>query len=167
GRRERKCPRGPGPVHKPTAGTAPMTNALHIPLAGQPVETTAPNHGAEAAIADALGLSFPMPAPLPPPLPKQPVQNVIARHWRGEFSLPRSYWINHLAIGAGTGIAVGALASTIERGAVEQPVRWLISLGLTWIVIILFSVWAATGVWRAATAYRRAGKRFWGAAAKA
>jgi hypothetical protein len=46
-------------------------------------------------------------------------------------------------------------------------VRWLISLGLTWSVVSLFSIWAAIGVWRAATAYRRAGKRFWGAAAKA
>jgi hypothetical protein len=56
---------------------------------------------------------------------------------------------------------------TIEHGAVEQPVRWLISLGLTWGVITLVSLWTATGVWRAATAYRRTGKRFWGAAAKA
>src|SRR5260370_871760 len=83
----------------------------------------------------ALVVSSPMPAQLPPPLPKQPAQNVIARHWRGELSLPRSFWINHLALGAGTGVAAGALASTIEHGTVEQPVRWLISLGLTWSVI--------------------------------
>jgi hypothetical protein len=144
-----------------------MTTALHLPLLGEPVETSASNHGAEAAVACALGLTFAMPAPLPPPLPRQPAQNIIARHWRGELSLPRSFWINHLALGAGTGVAAGALASTIEHGAVEQPVRWLISLGLTWGVITLVSLWTATGVWRAATAYRRTGKRFWGAAAKA
>jgi hypothetical protein len=144
-----------------------MNNALHIPLMGEPVETSASNHGAEQAVADALGLTFTKPAPLPPPLPKQPSQNVIARHWRGELSLPRSYWINHLVLGSGVGFAFNALGSAINHRAVEQPVRWLISLGLTWSVIIPFSIWAAIGVWRAATAYRRAGKRFWGAAAKA
>src|SRR5262249_49839339 len=143
------------------------------PPPGEPVET--PDHGGEAAVAAALGLTFPLPAvlppplpaPLPPPLPKQPAQNLIARHWRGQLSLPPAYWINHLALGASLGIALGALATTIERGAGDQPLRWLISLGVTWSVIILFSVWAATGVWRAATAYRRSGKRFWGTAAKA
>jgi hypothetical protein len=75
-----------------------MNNALHIPLTGAPVESSASNHGAEQAVADALGLTFTKPAPLPPPLPKQPSQNVIARHWRGELSLPRSYWINHLVL---------------------------------------------------------------------
>ena len=144
-----------------------MTYALHLPLAGEPVETSASNHGAEAAVAAALGLTFTMPAALPPPLPRQPAQNFIARHWRGELSLPRSFWINHLALGISAGVAVAGLAAAIEHGAVEQPVRWLISLGLTWSVIALFSLWAVTGVWRAATAYRRAGKRFWGAAAKA
>lgn len=144
-----------------------MTYALQLPPAGEPAEAAAGNHGAEAAVARALGLSFPFPIALPPPLPKQPAQNFIARHWRGELALPRSYWINHLALGAGTGIAAGALASVIEHGGDAQPVRWLISLGLAWGVIILFSLWSATGVWRAATAYRRAGKRFWGVAAKA
>jgi hypothetical protein len=144
-----------------------MTDALHTPLTGEPVETPASNHGAEQAVADALGLTFIVPAPLPPPLPKQPAQNVIARHWRGELSLSRSYWINHLVLGCGVGFAVGALGTAINHRAVEQPVRWLISLGLTWSVITLFSIWAVIGVWRAATAYRRAGKRFWGASAKA
>jgi hypothetical protein len=143
-----------------------MTNALHTPLTGEPVEISVSNHGAEQAVADALGLTLTMPVPRPPPLPKQPAQNVIARHWRGELSLARSYWINHLVLGIGVGVALVALGSAINHRAVEQPIRWLISLTLTWSVTILFSIWAAIGVWRAATAYRRAGKRFWGAAAK-
>jgi len=147
-----------------------MSNALQTPLTGEPVDTSAANHGAERAVADALGLSFTMPPQLPlalpPPLPKPPAQNFIARHWRGELSLPRSYWINYLLLGAGVGLAFGALGVLINELAVEQPVWWLISLGMTWSVIILFTIWGATGVWRAATAYRRAGKRFWGVTAK-
>jgi hypothetical protein len=144
-----------------------MRNALQTPLTGEPVETSAANHGTEQAVASAPPpLTFIMPAQLPPPLPKPPAQNVIARHWRGELSLPRSYWINYLVLGTGIGLAFGPLGAAISQRGVEQPVWWLISLGLTWSVISLFTIWGATGVWRAATAYRRAGKRFWGAAAK-
>lgn len=147
-----------------------MSIALQTPLTGEPVETSAAWHGAEQAVAEALEPTFAMPPQLPlvlpPPLPKPPAQNFIARHWRGEFSLPRAFWINYLLLGIGFGLALGALALAINFGADEQPVRWLISLSLMWISIIPFTVWNAVGVWRAATAYRRAGKRFWGAAVK-
>jgi hypothetical protein len=147
-----------------------MSIALPSTLTGEPVETPAANYGAEQTAADAREPIFTMPPQLPlalpPPLPKQPAQNFIARHWRGEFSLPRAYWLNYLLLGIGVGLVFGVLAYVINRGAVEQPVRWLISHCLTWSVIILFTIWSAIGVWRAASAYRRAGKRFWGITAK-
>ncbi|MBA2402731.1 MAG: hypothetical protein H0V72_29355, partial [Bradyrhizobium sp.] len=117
-----------------------MTNPLPSGLTAEPVETSAVNHGAEQAVADALGLTCSMPPQLPlalpPPLPKPPAQNFIARHWRGELSLPRSYWINYFLLGAAVGIAFAALSVVINQSAVEQPVWWLISLGLTWSAII-------------------------------
>ena len=143
-----------------------MSNALQPPLTGEPVEPSGVNHGAEPAVAAPPPLSFIVPAPLPPPLPKLPAQNFFARHWRGELSLPRSYWINYVLLGIGLGLALGLLGSAINLHAGEQPVRWLITFGLTWSAIILFTIWGATGVWRAATAYRRSGKRFWGATTK-
>jgi hypothetical protein len=149
-----------------------MTNAACTALSAEPVEAFAANTG-EQAVAEALGLGFTepampaLPAPLPPPLPRERPQNFVARHWRGEFSLARSFWVNHMVLGFGVGLAVAGLAHTINQRAVDQPVRWLISLTLTWSVIILFSSWTMVGVWRAATAYRREGKRYWGAAAKA
>ena len=147
-----------------------MSHALQSTLTGEPVETSASNHGAEQAVADALGLNFTMPPQLPlalpPPLPKPPAQNFIARHWRGEFSLPRSYWINYLVLGICAGLAFGVLGAAVNPHAGEQPVRWLTAYGLTWSAIILFTIWSAVGVWRSATVYRRTGKRFWGVAAK-
>ena len=147
-----------------------MSIALPSTLTGEPVETFAANHGAEQAAAGALAPTFAMPPQLPlalpPQLPKQPAQNFIARHWRGEFSLPRSYWVNYMLLGIGVGLAVGAPVAAMKLHAGEQPVSWLISQGLIWSTIILFTIWGAVGVWRAATAYRRAGKRFWGVTAK-
>jgi hypothetical protein len=147
-----------------------MSNALQSNLTAEPVETSTARHDAEQAVAEALALTSAMPPQLPlvlpPPLPRQPAQNFMARHWRGEFSLPRSYWINYLLLGIGVGLAFGALGAVINLRGVEQPVCWLISLALTWSAITLFTIWSAIGVWRAATAYRRAGKRFWGVAAK-
>ena len=144
-----------------------MSNALQSTLTGEPVETSAANHGAEQPVSSAPPpLSFIVPAPLPPPLPKPLAQNFFARHWRGEYSLPRSYWVNHLVLGTAVGAVIGVLGSAINIHAGEHPMRWLISSGLIWTTIILFTIWAATGVWRAATAYSRSGKRFWGVATK-
>jgi hypothetical protein len=141
-----------------------MANALHTDA----FDTAARAHAAEQGAASDFALPPPLPpAPLPPPLPKQPAQNFVARHWRGELSLPRSFWINHIVLGTGIGVTIALLAGVISQHGVEQPVRWLISLSLTWSLITVFSAWAMVGVWRAATAYRRAGKRFWGGAAKA
>ena len=144
-----------------------MSNALQSTLAGESVETSA-NHGAEHAATGAPPpLTFVTPARLPPPLPKQPAQNIVARHWRGELPLPRSYWINYVLLGICVAVLFGAFGAVINLRAVEQPVRWLVSFGLTWSAIILFTIWGAVGVWRAATAYCSSGKRFWGHAAKA
>ncbi|MBR1189732.1 hypothetical protein [Bradyrhizobium sp. AUGA SZCCT0160] len=145
-----------------------MSNALHATPAARPGENFVAIHGAEQAVASVPPpLTFIMPPRLPPPLPKRPAQNVIARHWRGELSLPRSYWINYVVLGTSFGLASAVLGAAINPSVGEQPVRWLISHGLTWIAIILFTIWGAIGVWRAATAYRQTGKRFWGTAAKA
>jgi len=147
-----------------------MSTALEPTLTAEDIEAFVAAHLAEQAVADAPAPAFTMPPQLPlalpPQLPKQPAQNFIARHWRGELSLPRAFWINYMLLGIAVGLVVGALAVAINLHGVDQPVRWLISLSLTWTAITLFTTWAAIGVWRAATAYRRAGKRFWGVAAK-
>jgi ATP-dependent protease ClpP protease subunit len=107
-----------------------------------------------------------LPPPLPPPLPKPASKNYFARHWRGELSLPKSYWLNGLVGGFAVGFTVGALVYAIDRHGDTQPLLWLVSLILTWVVVALFTIWQAVGVWRSATHYRQGGRKFWGAAAK-
>jgi len=147
-----------------------MTDALPSTLTAEDIEAFVARQHAEQAVAQAPAPTPTMPPQLPlalpPQLPRPPAQNFIARHWRGELSLPRSFWVNYLLLGIVVGLAVGLLAFWINLRGVDQPVRWLISLSLIWSTITVVTIWGAIGVWRAATAYRRAGKRFWGLAAK-
>lgn len=106
------------------------------------------------------------PPPLPPPLPKPPSQNYFARHWRGELSLPRSYWLNGVLGGVAIGAVIAGLGILVARQDDAKPLLWLVALGAIWLCVLVFTTWQAVGVWRSATRYKRSGKSFWGAAAK-
>jgi len=113
---------------------------------------------------------MPEPSYVPSPLSPQQAsrsRNYIARHWRGELSLPVSYWLNGILGAVVVGATVGALAYAINQQSDAQPMLWLFSLIATWTSAALLTIWQAVGVWRSATRYRQRGKRFWGAAAKA
>ncbi len=120
----------------------------------------------EQAAADALGVEF-TPLVLPPPLPPPPSNNYFARHWRGELSLPKSYWVNGLVFGFLVGVAVASLGYGVNSRGEAQPVVWMATLIATWVIIALFTMWQAVGVWRSATHYKMSGKHFWGGLAKA
>lgn len=104
----------------------------------------------------------------PPPLQRQASRsrNYVARHWRGELSLPVSYWLNGILGGVMVGATTGVLGFAINRQGDAQPILWLFSLTVTWVLAALLTIWQAVGVWRSATGYRQSGKRFWGGAAK-
>jgi hypothetical protein len=103
---------------------------------------------------------------LPPPLPPQGRQNYFARHWRGELSLPLSYWVNGTLSGVIAGIGIAGFGAVIYQGE-AQPLIWLISLSTIWIFTSVLAVWQVVGIWRSATHYQQNGKRFWGGVAKA
>jgi hypothetical protein len=102
---------------------------------------------------------------MPPPLPTS--RNYLLRHWRGELSLPMSYWLNGTLGGLAAGFAVGLLAWLTHRQGEAQPLLWLVSLIASWLVAALFLVWQGVGIWRSAVRYRRSGRFFWGGAAQA
>ncbi len=119
-------------------------------------------------MADALGVDrapLGTPLALPPPLPPPP-RNYFVRHWRGELSLPKSYWLNGLLGGFIVGVAITAVSLAVHSRSEAQPVVWLVTLIATWVVVALFTMWQAIGVWRSATNYRASEKYFWGGLAK-
>jgi hypothetical protein len=102
-----------------------------------------------------------------PALPAPQTGNYFARHWRGELSLPMSYWVNGVVLGIISSMATGALSIAVIVYGVEQPTLWLIALEASWLIVSLFVIWQVVGVWRAATRYKQGGHSFWGGAAKA
>jgi hypothetical protein len=89
----------------------------------------------------------------------------ITRHWRGELSLPVSYWVNNTLLS----IALMALLlSAPWRQFVEKSPR-LYSAAIVgvWILLFVVTLWQAVGTWRSANTYVGAGKgRLWANAAK-
>lgn len=93
--------------------------------------------------------------------------NYIARHWRGELSLPVSYWINGFL---GNIIAVFVIAG-INAGTdiknVFRPELALLSIILIWFTALSIFVWQIVGVWRSAKYYKRTNHtRSWGGVAQ-
>ena len=107
-------------------------------------------------------------AALPPSFPPQAVRsrNYLVRHWRGELSLPVSYWLNGTVSGVAVGLVIGGMAYLINWQGDAEPVVWLSTLIASWILAALLTIWQAVGVWRAAIRYRQSSKDFWGGVAQ-
>ena len=105
---------------------------------------------------------------LPPPLPPQALRsrNYLVRHWRGELSLPMSYWLNGTVSGLVVGLVIGGMAYLINWQGDAEPVVWLSTLIASWILAALLTIWQAVGIWRSAIRYRQSGKDFWGGVAQ-
>lgn len=88
----------------------------------------------------------------------------FARHWRGELSLPVSYWIN----GGLLSVPVGALVPWADRLAAGQSLRAVATTGLAALAFtLLFSLWSSVGIWRSAGRHAsRGGARLWSVLAR-
>lgn len=152
------------PAVLPVVAAAPLAHDVPPAAKSPEPDWSQPIEG-EQAVADALGVAY-TPLALPPPLPPPQSNNYFARHWRGELSLPKSYWVNGLVFGLVVGAAVASVGYGVNRSGEAQPVVWFVTLIGTWVVIALFTMWQAVGVWRSATRYKAGGNHFWGGLAK-
>jgi len=80
----------------------------------------------------------------------------IARHWRGELTLPVSFWVNNVALPLPVGFALGALAAWITVTG-DYLRGGSIALLVCWPLLLVFSVWCWVGAWRSATAHSESG----------
>jgi len=88
-----------------------------------------------------------------------------ARHWRGELSLPISYFVNGILGGAVVAVIVAATSEFIY--ATTTPWNIFFGLIITWSSVLLVTVWQCVGIWRSSDAHpSRGGRVFWANTAK-
>jgi hypothetical protein len=97
------------------------------------------------------------------PASSAPSNSFWVRHWRGEYSLPRSYWVNSFLVS----MCLAGVALALRLLLQDQPARYgsAATLALTALSLALW-VWSARGTWVSATRHARAGRK-WGGLAKA
>jgi hypothetical protein len=86
----------------------------------------------------------------------------FARHWHGEMSLVRAYWVNNWLVAMPLAMALTGLMSWISVKGESLQVS-AIALLLILPLLLGLDVWCIVGAWRSATQYlRESGSRLWG-----
>lgn len=92
--------------------------------------------------------------------------NYLIKHWRGELSLPVSYWVNGVLITGLVPILLAYLAATAEQNGASIQTSSAIIMAVI-LATILLSVWSIVGTWRSADNHEeRGGSSFWANVAK-
>lgn len=91
-----------------------------------------------------------------------PVQSggFFAKHWRGDYSLPRSYWLHG---GVFFGIGVNMIIFSVLMGVMfafreQRAITIIVGLGEVALLVAAY-IWALVGTWRAAGKYK--GLKLW------
>jgi len=94
------------------------------------------------------------------------VRDYFVHHWKGELSLPVSYWINGTVAGLGVVAVMTAAGNALAELSTPQWI--LVGVCAIWTLATIFTVWQLVGIWRSAGQYRkRRGNAFWSFAARA
>ena len=122
------------------------------------------------------GAESPNPPHIPPPIEPPPVPPAVApaappvasagrgsylvRHWRGDLSLARSFWVNGFLFNFVLGLVLGMVSRLIEVDYDPRIVlAWLI---FVWLLLVSVSTWQVVGTWRSAGHHKaRGGRAFW------
>lgn len=97
--------------------------------------------------------------------PLQKRANYLVRHWRGDLSLPLSYWVNGW-LATLAGIAAG-FAVRLFVHPTDSVAAWALAMIAAWIFVIGSAAWQVVGVWRSAGKHKaRGGSGFWAGAAR-
>jgi hypothetical protein len=163
------------PLPAEPAVRRPIEIALsaHDRVAAPPVSEAQALRHVTADLLRGAGGNFGLDRSAPPARAQPPISgadrkrsNYFARHWRGELSLPVSFWINGILAGiAILAVNMGIQAATDFKDDF-QPGTALAAEVLIWTLTSCIAVWRLVGVWRSATNYRKALNIVWGVVAK-
>jgi hypothetical protein len=94
-------------------------------------------------------------------------RNYFIRHWRGELSLPVSYWINNILSVLLIYALAAPLVAFVGDGRTAGNGSIAAAYSLYFITALAISLWQLIGVWRSATHHpSRGGKAFWAGVVK-
>ena len=90
--------------------------------------------------------------------------NFFLRHWKGELSLPVSYWL----VGVGASIVAVVLGKFVgDLGETIRDPRFVGAIIIAFLCFLLvITVWQLVGVWRSAGRSIKRGRYFWPSAAR-
>jgi hypothetical protein len=92
--------------------------------------------------------------------------NLFIRHWRGELSLPISYWVMGGLVTFAS-IFLGAFLSEMFKSARLGPRETGIVVLSIWAFVVAVTLWQVVGIWRSATNHVSRGRSgFWAGCAK-
>jgi hypothetical protein len=101
------------------------------------------------------------------PVAKPRKAGYLAQHWRGQFSLPISYWFNGFLGYFFATIAVTAIGTSSLLRTDFSPGLSLLSMIGAWATAFVVLCWQVVGTWRAATRFaNNTRKVLWSATAK-
>jgi hypothetical protein len=93
-------------------------------------------------------------------------RSYVRRHWRGDLSLPVSYWLNGAVISALLGALGLALPFVVDFSS--APRFWSAAMIALWLFALVAITWQVVGVWRSAGEHvSRGGSKLWALAARA
>ena len=98
----------------------------------------------------------------------------IVRHWRGELSFAKTFWVNWIAVAFVGQLFVDLLGNPVQSSfsGDSSTYSWaflifaLIFLLIVLVILIAVTVWQIVGLWRVSTAHWPACKGFWGNVAR-
>ena len=89
----------------------------------------------------------------------------IKKHWRGELSLPVSYWLNSFLANIFAITLVTMIGASIERSI--NPFLILLAFVAIYSLLLAITVWQITGTWRSADNHKeKTGRKGWAIAAQ-
>jgi hypothetical protein len=74
----------------------------------------------------------------------------IARHWRGEFSLPQSYWVNGALVLLPFNLYLRFVGDAFEAQPPQSPAIYIFSYLLPYLAFLPVVTWSGVGIWRSA-----------------
>jgi GYF domain 2 len=97
-----------------------------------------------------------------------PSRNYFVRHWLGELSLPKAYWVNMVLAVIAICFSAFALQAALQNSGVQRGPVALSAWILFGFLVLVIVAWQLVGTWRSAAQHQeRGGSVFWARAAQA